>query len=300
MFGDLCTQGARSYPGRPNLACGFDAARAVGVFDREPLAVDVDDHGAELYLDAHILQPGLGLLSQVVAHWRQHRGPRVEQNRPRLCRINMAEFAFQGLGGQLGDLACQLHPGRTRADDGERQQLLAVDRIAGSFRGLERANDAPAHFERVIDGFHAGREFGEMVLPEIGLAGAGRDDEAVVRRPVALAEQLRYHIAPGQVDLHDIAEQYLRVALVAKYPPGGRRDLALGQNAGGDLVEQWLEQVMLGASDHRYVDRRMLERLGRRDPTETRTNHDDAMSPASPVCSAGEPAHAGPPLGISA
>ena len=120
----------------------------------------------------------------------QHRRPRVEQDHPRLCRVDMAECAFQRLGGQLGDLARQLHPGRTRTDDGERQQLLAEDRIAGPFRQLERAEDAPAHFERVVDRLHAGRELREMVVAEIGLAGAGRDDQAVVRRLVALPEQL--------------------------------------------------------------------------------------------------------------
>ena len=43
---------------------------------------------------------------------------------------------------------------------------------------------------------------------------------------------------------------------------GGGSDLALGQNARRDLVEQRLEQVVLGPGDYRDIDGRVLERLG--------------------------------------
>jgi hypothetical protein len=98
-------------------------------------------------------RPDLG--SEVGAHRREHRRPRVEQDHPRLRRVDTAELAFQRLGGQLGDLARQLHPGRTRTDDGERQQLLPQDRIPAQFGQLERAEDTPAHFERIVDRLHA-------------------------------------------------------------------------------------------------------------------------------------------------
>jgi hypothetical protein len=42
----------------------------------------------------------------------------------------------------------------------------------------------------------------------------------------------------------------------------GGSDLALGQYARRDLVEQRLEQVVLGPGDHRDVDGRILQRLG--------------------------------------
>jgi hypothetical protein len=102
----------------------------------------------------------------------------------------MAEFAFQRSVGQLGDLARQLRPGGTGADDGERQQLLPEGRIAGPLGQLERAEDAPTHFERIVDRLHARRELREMVVAEVGLGRPGRDDQAVVRSLVALAEQL--------------------------------------------------------------------------------------------------------------
>ena len=103
----------------------------------------------------------------------------------------MAEFAFEGLGGQLGDLACQFHPGWTRADDGERQQLLTQGRISAPLRQLECAEDTSAHLQGVINALHARRELREMVVTEIGLAGAGRDNQAVVLCLVALRRAAR-------------------------------------------------------------------------------------------------------------
>jgi len=59
-----------------------------------------------------------------------------------------------------------------------------------------------------------------------------------------------------------------------------RRDLALRQNPRGNLIQQRLEQMVLGPRDHRHLDWRMLERLGCREATETRANDDNAMPPA--------------------
>ena len=51
---------------------------------RDAVAVDVGDHRAELDLDAHLLQPGLRLLAELLAHRWQHRGRGIEQDHPRL------------------------------------------------------------------------------------------------------------------------------------------------------------------------------------------------------------------------
>ena len=71
--------------------------------------------------------------------------------------------------------------------------VSSFSRRAGSlhrFSQLERAEDAPAHFECVVDRLHSRRELCEMVVTEIGLVGTGRDDQAVVLSLIALPEQL--------------------------------------------------------------------------------------------------------------
>ena len=87
----------------------------------------------------------------------------------------------QGALGEFGDLAGQLDAGRPGADHDEGQPAFALGVVGGDLGLLERAEDAAAQLERVIDGLHAGREGGEVVVAEVGLLRAGGDDEAVER-----------------------------------------------------------------------------------------------------------------------
>ena len=146
--------------------------RAVGVLDGDAVAVDVGDHRAELDLDAHLLQAGPRLLAELLTHRRQHGGRGVEQDHPRLGRIDVPERAFERVVGEFGDLPGHLDAGGTGADDGERQQLLAAGGVAGPLGLLERAEDAAAQLQGVVDRLHARRPLGEMVVAEVGLARA--------------------------------------------------------------------------------------------------------------------------------
>ena len=138
LIGQICLpSGLADTPADHTLVAAFDAAGgAVGVLDGDAVAVDVGDHRVELDLDAHLLQPGLRLLAELLAHRRQHRGRGVEQDHPRLGGVDVPERALEGVVGELGDLPGHLDAGRTGADDDERQQLLAptgsLDRSACS------------------------------------------------------------------------------------------------------------------------------------------------------------------------
>ena len=117
---------------------------------------------------------------------------------------------------------------------------------------------------------HARRELGELVVAEVGLPGAGGDDQAVVRGPVGVAEQHRVDRLVRQVDVGDLAEQHLGVLLLAQDQPGRRGDLALGDDARRHLVQQRLEQVVGGLGDQLDVDIGLLQLLGGVQPAETR------------------------------
>ena len=165
--------------------------------------------------------------------------------------------------GQFGDLPGHLDAGGAGADHGERQQPLAPLRVVGPLGLLERAQNPAAQLQRVVDGFHAGREFGELVVAEVGLAGAGGDDQGVVGGVVGVAEQFGDDVLVGEVDMGDVAQQHFDVALPAQDDAGGRGDLALRQDPGGHLVQQRLEQVMRGPGDQLDVDVGLLEFLCR-------------------------------------
>jgi hypothetical protein len=271
---------------RPHLARGFDApGGAVRVLDRDAVAVDVGDHRTQLDFHAHLFQPRGRPLTELLAERRQHRGGRVEQDHPRAGGIDVPEGALQGVGGQFGDLPGHFDAGGTGADHGERQQLGPSLRVAGPLGLLEGAEDPSPHLQGVVDRLHARRELGELVVAEVGLAGAGRDDQSVVRGFVGVAEQIRNDEPPLQIDVRDVAEQHLDVALPAQDDPGGRGDVAFGHDAGGHLVQQRLEQVVGGAGDQLDVDVGVLELLCRVEPAESRSDDDDLMTTVG--CSSG-------------
>ena len=192
-------------------------------------------------------------------------------------RVDVPERALEGVVGQFGDLPGHLDAGRTGADDDERQQLLPAHRVAGPLGLLERAEDPAAQFQRVVDRLHARRPLGEVVVAEVRLPRARGDDQAVVRRAVGVAEQDRVDRLVRQVDVRDVAEQHLGVLLLAQDQPGRRRDLALGDDAGGHLVQQRLEQVVGGPGDQLDVDVGVLERLSGVQSAEPRSDDDDLV-----------------------
>ena len=107
-----------------------------------------------------------------------------------------------------------------------------------------------------------------MVVAEIGLSGPGRDDQVVVGGHDGLAQLLCDDEPAGEVDPAHLSQQHGRVGLVAQDVPGRRRDLAGGEDAGGDLVQQRLEQVGHRLRDQGDVDVRLGEGLGREQAAE--------------------------------
>ena len=79
-------------------------------------------------------------------------------------------------------------------------------------RFLERQQDAPADLGRVLDLLQARRDRFPLVMAEVVVPRAGRDDQIVVR-DAPLSDQ---HLARGGIDAGDVAEQDGRVALAPR------------------------------------------------------------------------------------
>lgn len=196
----------------------------------------------------------------------------------------MAERALERVGRQFGDLPGHFDAGGSGPDHGEGQQLGTSLRITRPFGLFEGAQDPPADLERVVDRLHARGELGEMIVAEIRLACARGDNQAVIRGFVGVAEQIRHHELARQVDVGDVAEQHLDVALPAQHDPGGRGDVAFGHDARRHLVEQRLEEVVRGAGDQFDVDVGVLEFLGSVEPAEARPDDDDLVATLRSSC----------------
>lgn len=127
----------------------------------------------------------------------------VHQDDARLGRVDVAELALERVGGELADLSGHLHAGRTGAYDDEGQELLDRSRVGLDLGQLEGAENARAQLEGVVDGLHTGGEHGEVVIAEVGLARACRDDERVVFGLLVLVVVAPLDDARLDVDLLD-------------------------------------------------------------------------------------------------
>ncbi len=160
------------------------------------------------------------------------------------------------------------------ADDDEAQQPLAARRVGLHLGRFECAEDSPPDRRRVVDRLQPRRVRLPVVVAEIRMRGARRDDE-VIERQRAVAD---LDDAPRRVDGRDFAEQHRRVALPAQ--DGADRPCDVGRRQAGrrDLIEQRLEQVIVVPVDDRDVGVDARERLRGEQAAESCADDDDARA----------------------
>src|SRR6185437_752803 len=117
---------------------------------------------------------------QPVGKAREKARPGFEQDDARLLRVDMPEIARQRLVRELGDGSGELDSGRAAADHDEGQQRGAARRIATGFGLLESEQQPAADEQRILDALQSRREAAPLVMAEIGMGGAGGDDERIV------------------------------------------------------------------------------------------------------------------------
>jgi hypothetical protein len=111
----------------------------------------------------------------------EHRRSGFDKHHPGLrADVDPAKLAWQHRFRQLGDLPSQLHPGRSRADDDEREECRSLLGIGNCLGHLKRRQDAAAQPPGILECLHAWGERGPLVVPEVGVRGAARDDQRVV------------------------------------------------------------------------------------------------------------------------
>ena len=55
------------------------------------------------------------------------------------------------------------------------------------------------------------------------------------------------------------------------------RTIRRGQSGGGNLVEQWLKQMVIGAVHHRHLRAGMMEMFAKRQAAKARAEHDHPL-----------------------
>ncbi len=156
---------------------------------------------------------------------------------------------------KLGDLAGHFNPGRSSSYDREGQVRRSLGRVGGQLGHLEGAKDMAAEVAGVLQGLQARREHSPLLMPEVGVRAPSRDHQSVVRqRQLPAVRGQSAHGPAVQIQLLHLGQHHARVGL----PPGNaaqrRRDEAIWQDPGGDLIQQRLEQVVIGPVHDRDVD----------------------------------------------
>src|SRR5262249_13778626 len=106
----------------------------------------------------------------------------------------------------------------------------------------------------VREALQARSELLELLVPEVAVPRARREDEVIVRnryvRPIRGAGEY-----PALLLVHapHLPQKHHRIPLLAQDSPDRRSDLRGGENGGGHLVEQWLEDVVIVPVDQNHL-----------------------------------------------
>ena len=134
---------------------------------------------------------------------------------------------------QLGDGAGEFDAGRTGADDDEGQKRRAPLRIGLALGAFEGHQNTPPQRGGVFQRLQAGRERLPFVVAEIGVTGAGGENERVVGQGVAVLEQ---HALFVGVDAGHRGEQGRDLGAVAQQITDRPGDLRGRERSGRDLI----------------------------------------------------------------
>ena len=115
-------------------------------------------------------------------------------------------------------------------------------------------------------------------MPEVRLARSRGDHEAVVGNGVmATVRVRRQDEAPVEVKARHLAELYRQVLLTVEDVTRRRGDLPFGEDPGGNLVEQRLEEVVVRAVDQSHVHGRVPQEARREETTKAGPDDDDSV-----------------------
>ena len=107
-------------------------------------------------------------------------------------------------------------------------------------------------------------------MPEVGVPGAGRDDQVVVRDRFPIRDDRPRRV----IEAAGLRQQHLHVGLPPQDPPNRRGDVGRRQRRGRHLIKQRLKQVVIVSIDDRDADGRRGERSRRVETAEPAADDD--------------------------
>ena len=199
---------AASATARPKDAASTPAAhrtvrapivsRAVLVLHAHVGVADVDDARPRADGDPEPRQLGRRGRRPVGRVHRQDAVDGLDELDARVLRPDRPEVGAQRVVGDLAQRPGQLDAGRPAAHEHEGHPLPAPVGVRLALGRLERDEDPAPDLRGVVDGLEARRVRRPLVVPEVAVPGAGRDDERVVREVEAVRRKCDLAARPGR------------------------------------------------------------------------------------------------------
>ena len=192
-----------------------------------------------------------GFFRQVFGVGGEDAGRAFDQDHAGLGGIDVAKVVAHVKLRDVADGAGDFDAGGSPADDDEVQFGVGAGFhhfALGQFKGEQ---DAAANFGCILNGFEAGRVLGPVVLAEVGVGGAGAQDEVVVFHHCAAVQE---HAVIVGFEADDFVHQYFDIFVFGKDGADGLGDVCRGKHGQRHLVEQGLKGVVVAAVDESHVD----------------------------------------------
>ena len=105
--------------------------------------------------------------------------------------------------------------------------------------------------QRIVERLHPQSSIAVVVMTEVRSHRAAGHNEAVIRNRCPVAAELGGRDGPrDRIDGVHLAQHHPERRMMPQDVADRRGDLAFREDAGGHLVEQGLEQMVVGAIDH--------------------------------------------------
>ena len=262
-------EGRSPGPGRPDLGRSRDLLdRPIGLGDAHAVGVHPGDHRPEVDLDAQSGQIPPGDARKPLAHGGHQRVTTLDQDDAGLRRVDAPIVAPKGPTRELFELPRHLNAGGTPADHDEGHQGPTPLFVGFGFGLFEGAEDLAAEVEGVVQRLHARRPAPEVVVTEVRGHRPSGHDEAVVADGDRVVELGDGELASGRIDVLHLAQDDAHGVVVAEDVADSRGDLTFRKDPGGHLIEEWLEEMVIGAVNQGDPHRYPPEGLGGEQATE--------------------------------
>jgi len=271
-FGNFFAEGSGSDSAGPEHgACG-ERVVVIAVFVSDTGGGDVRDEDAFHDFHAEASDKGFGFGGKIFGVGVEHAVAAFHEEDAGFFGMDVAEIVAQSFAGDFGEGAGEFQAGGAGSDDDESEPGAGFGGIGGAFGALEGVEEFVANGGGFFKGFEAGSGFTPSVFAVVGGLRASGDDEGVVGKFGGVAEKDEFS---GGVEIHSFAQEDLGIFLAAEDGTQGRGDFAGRERAGGDLIEERLEEMEVALINESDLGVGAFEGAGGDEAAETAAEDDD-------------------------